>query len=61
MKRKKEKEYGSQANMEPTAETEKSTPIQINVGFRPRMSVGLPPKSEPKTVPQRAMDMMKVP
>ena len=43
------------------AETEYKTPIQTSVGLRPNISVGLPPKSEPKTVPHSAMDMMKVP
>ena len=31
------------------------------VFFRPHFLVGMPPASEPRTVPQSAIDMMKMP
>src|SRR5690606_29212583 len=38
-----------------------NTPSQNKVFFLPNRSVGMPPKREPSTVPQSAMDMMKMP
>ena len=43
------------------ADIEYNTPIQNKVFFLPSRSHGIPPKREPRTVPQRAMDIIKVP
>ena len=61
MNRKNENIYGSGARAEPTAEMKYRIPIQNNVFFRPKKSQGIPPKTEPITVPQRAIDMINVP
>lgn len=57
----KENEYASGAKAEPIADTKYSAPIQMSVFFRPIRCVGIPPKSEPATVPHKAIDMINVP
>ena len=61
MKRKNEKTYGSVAKLEPKAEVKYNTPIQNKVFLRPNLSHGTPPDKAPKTVPHRAMDIIKIP
>ena len=61
MNLKNENVYGSCASAEPMAEAVNRIPIQSNTFFLPYLSVGLPPKIEPTTVPQSAIDMMKNP
>ena len=58
---KNEKEYASGAIADPNAETKNKTPIQISVFFLPILSQGIDPKTDPKTVPQRAIDIINTP
>ena len=55
------KVIGSLDKAEPIAEIEYKIPIQNKVFFLPNLSVGNPPKSAPKTVPQRAIPMTTQP
>ena len=57
---KNENIYGLGANAEPIADTKNNIPIQNNVFFRPHLSQGIPPINEPNTVPQNAIDIMKI-
>ena len=61
MNLKNEKEYGSHANADPTAEIKKSSPMISNVFFLPNLSHGYEPSRAPITVPQRAIDIIKTP
>lgn len=61
MNLKKANTQGSVATAEPTAETKYNTPIQKRVFLRPSLSVGMPPKMAPITVPQSAEAMTTKP
>src|SRR4030095_7155224 len=61
MKRKNENVYGSCATADPTAETLNRIPTQSRTFLLPYLSVGIPPKSAPTTVPHNAIDITNNP
>ena len=46
---------------QPTAENKYRPPIKTKIGFRPYLSINLPPNKDPSTVPHSAIDIMNVP